>query len=701
MRKFTFSSIVLFIAAFIAPEALSAPAFNNSPSYGYAISSQQKKLIIKQDDKGYYGYAYEGSSSYYLKPKYKYASDFENGYAIVAVEKSHSLLFGLIDDMGKYTIKPSYETLYREGNAIVSKDISGKQGLIDSRGNVILECKFEKVFWDEVNKVWCCVAPSSQLSLLADDFKKIFESGTAWLYSKTEKNCIALENAQGDGKIVLLSKSGILEMPYIFDSFLDETHIKVKQNNQCGLINTSGTVIIPCQYSSIEPQVLQVHSFYFAKNEDGYTVYDVNGPIKDLSKPYKYINPGVGYDIILQDADGYNYFYDLYHQTFIYLHDYRGWNKTYDRWKGKMPNVKDYDGDKVYLIYNEDGEVDGIYKRKNVNNRSIEDYFYECVKDHFDDDMLIHFSNSSQNSAIRILINNPEIKSSIVTLYSKTQPEAFRKDKAFEVSSRGNIYTVQADYYNGKNFYFFNSDILATNGSNRLVMYNSKIYGKTDFLGDYKYIDAEPTYALKMPYGNLLLSYCYTVDQYSVNYGYYTTFNQAHPVSYMSTDQYYVGNITMINSAGESKQTCEFNFKPCFYISEDMVICHADKIKRNNDYIMGYYANNISSPIRFMDLNLQNEHDIKLADGVFIYDTVVVKDYIILCGSDTQHGYVGYDNPICLIYDKKSFQLLKAINLSQKGDYFIKIAGEFAGMPIIKDNNGRIYYLELFGLELL
>ena len=170
-------------------------------------------------------------------------SDFSDGYAMVMDNKDN---YGYIDKTGKIVIacRWKYAEKFSEGLAMVEDD-NEKKGYIDKKGNLVIPCKWK--------------AASSFSEGLA---KVAFDDGSHGFIDKTGKIVIHFKEqvlyywptdfkegiATYRGKFI--DKEGkVIPCPFEARSGFSEGLAMVSDgNNQCGFVDKSFKLVIPCKW---------------------------------------------------------------------------------------------------------------------------------------------------------------------------------------------------------------------------------------------------------------------------------------------------------------------------------------------------------------------------------------------------------------------------------------------------------------------
>lgn len=99
-----------------------------------------KKLSVKQDEKGKYGFVGE-DGNWVIEPKFKDAEEFSNGLAIIQLRSK----WGVIDSNGDTVIKANFDDIRNLPFNFFKVKINGKYGILDKNGKTILEAKYDDI----------------------------------------------------------------------------------------------------------------------------------------------------------------------------------------------------------------------------------------------------------------------------------------------------------------------------------------------------------------------------------------------------------------------------------------------------------------------------------------------------------------------------------------------------------------------------
>lgn len=146
----------------------------------------------------------------------------------------------------------------------------GKAGLLDIHGNEIVKCEYDTVY----------------IGTISDRYM-LKKTGNMSMYLTAEKKIVSLGN---------------------YDSFEYITgttgYYRVSQNGKFGVLNESGTLVVPCKYSKIENAFITDGGDI----DDGFHVWDMNGLVgivRVINGQGKEILPcGSGYEIVEYEPYG-------------------------------------------------------------------------------------------------------------------------------------------------------------------------------------------------------------------------------------------------------------------------------------------------------------------------------------------------------------------------------------------------------------
>ena len=151
----------------------------------------------------------------------------------------HSLKYGLKDKNGSFIIEPKYDVLRAKQDSTFDVRISGKYGIIDDKGMVIIPLEFSKVL---IENNGCYIA-------------------------RNFKNKSGLINADGDTILPF-------EFDYLMSSFTDNPLLLFSKGSELkGVVNYQNEVVIPPSYDNIDIR----SGFIKGKRDNKYYAFDADG----------------------------------------------------------------------------------------------------------------------------------------------------------------------------------------------------------------------------------------------------------------------------------------------------------------------------------------------------------------------------------------------------------------------------------------
>lgn len=180
-------------------------SFENLVGYG------ERLLTIKENE--FYGVK-DLKGNLVIPFEYKFLDSFSNGI-IVGVNKNNQLVY--LTKENKPLTDGDYQYIFKFDNNRGITIIDDKYGMIDEKGNIILENKYNKIFHIKEN-----------------------------IYAIQNEKTFGLVN--GDGK-------NLTEEQYESIGEISEKSIPIKKDGKYGLINLEGKIIVPAMYEEIgKPQ---------------------------------------------------------------------------------------------------------------------------------------------------------------------------------------------------------------------------------------------------------------------------------------------------------------------------------------------------------------------------------------------------------------------------------------------------------------
>ena len=203
-------------------------------------------IVIKKDDKC--GYA-DIHGNIVLEPYWEDADPFENGNAIV---KSGFGTSYVIDHSGKNIIGCYYHGYMRDGTYFITMDYDYKaskviEGLIDDKGTLILEAKYDAV--DVLTSSCVAVEKDEKYGLFNMQGKQILE----FQYDRFRSISNSLISVKKDDKYALLNGEGKEISEFIYDDvgYENQGLVSVKADGKYGFVNLEGEVVIDLKYDKV------------------------------------------------------------------------------------------------------------------------------------------------------------------------------------------------------------------------------------------------------------------------------------------------------------------------------------------------------------------------------------------------------------------------------------------------------------------
>lgn len=246
-----------------------------------------KRTGLVQVKKGnFYGLmSYKGDTL--TEIKYDYIGDFVENFPAPAKLKGK---WGYVTNFGKNAIVPQYEVAssFFQGLAIVQK--AGKSGLIDRTNKVILPLKYDSLvkpaglgsYLAKEGNTWEFIGYNGSPLGSGSKYEYIESADTTGLTRIREKGKYGFFN-------VALRKS---ELPATYDNAIGfyKSLAIVMQNGVWGVINVSGTPVIPMQFESVSLVIINGKSFYEVEKESKKGLFNAQGK-QVVSTEYELIAP--------------------------------------------------------------------------------------------------------------------------------------------------------------------------------------------------------------------------------------------------------------------------------------------------------------------------------------------------------------------------------------------------------------------------
>lgn len=314
-------------------------------NYEYVSSSGYyfEKGIIEIYNAGKYGFV-DLNTNLNIQPRFKGITFYEDNRLKATVSEviNGKERFGIIFNDGTM-IEPKFDWLhYSEGikDALFKVELDGKFGLIGTRGNYILEPKYDEIrgFQDGFtqvklnNKYGYLKGDGSFLTEIKFDDTSAFMRGVAivkengkWGFLRTDGSYIGkpiydeVFTFEGDtatvvlnGKKGLLKRDGTYKLEPIYDYFAPNSEdgtTKVVKDGKETILNSDGSKAIKVDYDTIgeyENGVARItlkEKVGYLKKDGTYLVKPVwDGAFKDYEKDYYHIQKSNQWGLVLPDS---------------------------------------------------------------------------------------------------------------------------------------------------------------------------------------------------------------------------------------------------------------------------------------------------------------------------------------------------------------------------------------------------------------
>ncbi|MGL5458577.1 MAG: WG repeat-containing protein [Cetobacterium sp.] len=249
------------------------------PIYDEIRPFKEERAIVISDKK--YG-VIDKSGKEIVHPQYEYIQDFSNGMAMIITQgrkagflnedgvevvneifrytqpfKGESTMvildkeFGVIDKNGTYTIKLQNERINPLGNDLYSIKDNGKMYLLDKNGHKISEQGYESI-GEQVEEL-ISVSSDNKFGYIDSNGKVIIPISYTELGEPQNKLIIAKDKITQKFGVINLDNKFVVEPKYDYIlSRNDNFFIVGDENFKEGIINTSGEVLLPLEYSNLE-----------------------------------------------------------------------------------------------------------------------------------------------------------------------------------------------------------------------------------------------------------------------------------------------------------------------------------------------------------------------------------------------------------------------------------------------------------------
>ena len=276
----------------IEPQFADASEFRN----GFAV------VAVRDGESMKYGYITR-SGSYLIKPQFDIAEPFDNGYAMVANRTGDGYAYGVVDSSGKIIIQPRYmlidmsEYSIRRGYITVrSDDLFAVYNL----GNgTMTEMKYDFVnIHDNFVELRSQAGGKALYGMILPN-GKVIEPTFDWIhYYDGVDNVLAM--VEKDGKFGLLARDGsyILDLKYDQIRGMNRGAAEVKLNGKYGFLRPDGTMLTAVEFDEVSAFV---RGTAYVKKDGKWGVLNIDGTY--LIEP-KYDQVTLGDQEIIVVEDG-------------------------------------------------------------------------------------------------------------------------------------------------------------------------------------------------------------------------------------------------------------------------------------------------------------------------------------------------------------------------------------------------------------
>lgn len=108
------------------------------PKYDAIVSAGKKAAVVKQGG----SFSVVTLSGKTLVDGLSFASKWTEGIAVAATEEG----VGLVDEEGKWTVKPSYDAIYDYSEGLAAFEQKGRSGYLDLTGNVAIKADYDATY---------------------------------------------------------------------------------------------------------------------------------------------------------------------------------------------------------------------------------------------------------------------------------------------------------------------------------------------------------------------------------------------------------------------------------------------------------------------------------------------------------------------------------------------------------------------------
>ena len=217
---------------------------------------------------------------------YDWCSNFKNGFAIVEIADK----YGCIDKEGNVVIPIIYDNISGPYGDLFAVELYEKMGYIDIKGNILigddkvykaLSKKYDQVFIKNGEMRTYSLVLDGKYGLADADGNELIPPRYDWLGNGFYSGlCLAGYRGEntGAGFINLEGEEIIAPKRWTVTDFENGFALVSFESNKWGAINTSGKLIVPCEYEEWKLCV-EDDKIYAYDNNDVITIFDNQGNI--------------------------------------------------------------------------------------------------------------------------------------------------------------------------------------------------------------------------------------------------------------------------------------------------------------------------------------------------------------------------------------------------------------------------------------
>jgi hypothetical protein len=217
-------------------------------SYSQETNSKNKLYLVVKDNK--VGYIND-KAELVIPCVYKNGGGFENNIAAVQNNK-----WGCIDKKGKLIVPFLYDSVKYLREGYLGIKLYNKWGIIDSTGNLIIPCIYEFLDKTSVNGYFQVALKDTMATKfgIVDHTGKLISSIT---YDLVKANYIETSNGKFtvkfNGYWGLIDTTGKIVIPFIYNSIEKnrDGSYKISKNNKFGMMDENAKIIIQCKYDEV------------------------------------------------------------------------------------------------------------------------------------------------------------------------------------------------------------------------------------------------------------------------------------------------------------------------------------------------------------------------------------------------------------------------------------------------------------------